>query len=189
VQLTILLMAFALVLPEDQQAAQQHLERGVALLHSNRFDDAIVEFQAGYALVPSPAFLFNLGLGYEAAKRKREALESYDKFIKAVEQDATGRPDLLESLETARRNANALRAAGSPLPAFPPVAMPRPPPLSPEPGGAITAPAPPRAEAPEKPSRLKWWLIGAGGLLAGAAATWFVVARKQCPGQYDIGCL
>ena len=188
-QLTILLIAFALVAPQDQQAAQQHLERGVALLHSNRFDEAIVEFQAGYALVPSPAFLFNLGLGYEAANRKREALESYDKFIKAVEQDSTDRPDLLESLETARRNANALRAAGSPLPAFPPAAIPRPPPLPEGLAGGITVPAPPRAEASEKPSRLKWWLIGAGGVLAGAAATWFVVARKQCPGRYDVGCL
>jgi tetratricopeptide (TPR) repeat protein len=199
VHLSILLLTLAMTAPDAVPSAgvsaEENLARGIALYEQHQFREAIVEFEAGYARVPSPTLLFNLALAYEATNRSQDALAAYQKFVAEEDKRVPPDPALAESVEYARGKIVALKgvlpAAAPPLPTLPtlpPGAKPKlvqtAPPLIPAQVDLATK------ETPDKPSRLKWWLVGAGGLVVAAAATWFVVSRNnRCPGRYDVGCL
>lgn len=56
---TFLLLALLTAAPDRVAEARKHAEAGRALYSVERFADAVIEFEAGYALVPKPLFLFN----------------------------------------------------------------------------------------------------------------------------------
>jgi hypothetical protein len=44
-----------------EAAAREHVRKAAEAFQAGRYDEALVEFEAGYAAVPRPAFLLNMG--------------------------------------------------------------------------------------------------------------------------------
>ncbi|HEX6838336.1 MAG TPA: tetratricopeptide repeat protein, partial [Polyangia bacterium] len=61
--------------------ARRHLQRGNTLYQQGRYDEAVAELQAGYALDPRPDFLYAIG----QAERKRgdcnAAIRYYQQYV------------------------------------------------------------------------------------------------------------
>lgn len=134
----------------------EHTDRAIALYQEQRFEEAIAEFQAAYALRQWPRLLFNIGQAHMRLGHAREALGYYEQYLR-VQPDPP--PEAKEELERAMAQARALLE-----PPRPPKPAPPPPQLLPPP----PRPAPP----PPRPSIARaWWLWTGVGLLAGAAVT------------------
>ncbi len=181
---TSLLLALSLASGTGLHSAAKALwERAGAAYAAGRYEEALEEFQAAYALQPLPELLFDAGQCDRMLGRWREALSSFRRFLKA-KPNASNRPIVEGRIAEAEAE---LRAAG---PAAPPAAGPPPRPTptadaprlaSPSPlftRPALAAPAPAlTAAAPGHRSAAPgWMLIGggaaalAGGLLFGQAA-------------------
>jgi tetratricopeptide (TPR) repeat protein len=142
------------------ELAREHLRRGTALYTLNHYDRAILEFEAGYAESPQPAFLFNLAQAHAKLGDKRLALDFYQKYLElgALPQDV---PLVKENIERLTRELDAEIA---PKPAPPPPPTPPPTVVAPPPAIEVTASKPP-AKANHS------WAIGVG-----IAATVAVIA-------------
>lgn len=98
--------------------------RGKALYESQRFDEAIAAFAAGYEAAPWPVFLFNIG---QARKQLGDcrAVFSFRRFLREVERLAPTDPARTAAeagIPVAQRNLAALQgpcAAAMRLPAHP----------------------------------------------------------------------
>lgn len=119
------LAAEALLGGDDQDAyarAEAARLRGKALYESQRFEDAIAAFTAGYDAAPWPVFLFNIG---QARKQLGDcrAVFSFRRFLREVERLAPtdpARTAAAAGVPVARRNLAALQgpcAAAMKLPA------------------------------------------------------------------------
>jgi tetratricopeptide (TPR) repeat protein len=81
--------------------ARAHFRKGMAQYVLNHYDEAIVEFEAGFAAEPLPAFLFNLAQSHARAGRKEKAIEFYRKYLEmgAPQQDVVMVQEAIERLE------------------------------------------------------------------------------------------
>lgn len=61
----------------------EHLGRGLRSYNEQRFNDAIKEFEAAYAIDPAPRLLINLGQAYRKVGRPRDALICYERFLQS----------------------------------------------------------------------------------------------------------
>ncbi len=69
--------------------ARKHFKQGEAYRQAKAYDLAIAEYEAAYALVPRPGFLFNIGLVHEEAGDARAAADHYRRYLEvAPESDA-----------------------------------------------------------------------------------------------------
>lgn len=66
---------------ETKQKAGAHFKQGEAYWKVKAYDRAIKEYEAAYALVPKPGFLFNIGLCHEELNDKVKALEHYQRYL------------------------------------------------------------------------------------------------------------
>lgn len=94
-------------------AIRKRMEDGLGLFVSGKTEQAIAEFEAGYAQHPYSAFLFNAGVCYEKLNRPAEALAKYEEYLKVDPQA----PDIAD----VERRVQRLRglAAGGGLEAAP----------------------------------------------------------------------
>jgi tetratricopeptide (TPR) repeat protein len=58
----------------DVDKIQEHFEKGVALYFEQKYDEAIQEFQKGYALYPDPIFLYNISTSHGKMGRMDQSL-------------------------------------------------------------------------------------------------------------------
>ncbi len=65
---------------DDVDEARKHYEAGRALYSVDRFNDAAVEFEAGFALAPKPLFLFNAA---QSLKRLAEVTHDRATMLRA----------------------------------------------------------------------------------------------------------
>jgi tetratricopeptide (TPR) repeat protein len=65
----------------DTAKASAHFDQGEAYWKVGAYDQAVAEYEAAYALVPKPGFLFNIGLCYEALGDKPRALEYFRRYL------------------------------------------------------------------------------------------------------------
>ena len=61
--------------------ARSHFDRGVALFDEGRFEPALIEFEAAYALVPSYRLLYNIGNVHAALGRAVDAAAAYERYL------------------------------------------------------------------------------------------------------------
>jgi hypothetical protein len=61
--------------------ARKHYQRAQAAYDEARYDDAIAEFKAAYALKPHPNVLFNLAQSYERMLEYAEAVRWFERFV------------------------------------------------------------------------------------------------------------
>ena len=64
--------------------AREHFARGVELIHEARWLDAITELQAARDIRVTPPVLFNLGLAQRAVGRNRDAITSFQEFLRLL---------------------------------------------------------------------------------------------------------
>ncbi len=80
--LLVLLVGSALAQsPEENEKALKHFEQAEAYMRVEAFAEAITEYEAAYATVAKPGFLFNIGLAHERNGNKTEAREHYRRYL------------------------------------------------------------------------------------------------------------
>lgn len=63
------------------EQASRHFDRGVELVQSGSYDQAVIEFERAYTLSGSPAVLYNLGMAYVAVERPVEACDALTRYL------------------------------------------------------------------------------------------------------------
>ncbi len=150
VALAILLLASARAIAagggEGREAAREHFNKGTTQYTLNHYEEAILEFEAGYAAEPEPAFLYNLAQAHAKLGHTRVAIDFYRKYLE-LGATAEDTPQVREIID---RLTHELEAPKLP----PPVVAPPPKPLAPP----IDVTTPP-------PSK-RTWAIGVGVAVA-----------------------
>ena len=159
----------------DVERARAHFEAGSGLYQLGRYDEAIREFSAGYALSHRPQFTLNIAQCYRMLGRYQDARDMIRRFLDEAPADAPERPSAVALLAETEAK---LRESGTPPPAppaeAPPAAAP-PAAAAPAPVLVAKAPSPP---APEQHShRAAYIALGVTGtvLVVGAAVVLGVV--------------
>jgi hypothetical protein len=140
--------------PRKAAAAKQHYDAGIALYRAQKYDEAIVEFEAGYALAPESHYLYNLGQACRLALKPDCALEYYRKYLEE-EPEAENRAAVEQRIAEVQHQLDARRAPPPP----PPPAAP-PPPSEPEPRAAPVRATPAAKEKPLTPYELGVYVRG-----------------------------
>ena len=193
--------------PGRAAEARRHFERGNALYQQGRYDEAVAELQAGYAIDPRPDFLYAIG----QAERKRgdckAAIRYYQQYVDTG-QSPQRTVAVLVQIDRCKQELAAgpvtppPKAPGataepsrpsSPPPSWSPPSSspvpsePAPPPAvaTPEPPAASTpspaAPAPRTAARDTQPVYKRWWLWTVVGVAAAGAAVGLGVGLTQHP--------
>jgi tetratricopeptide (TPR) repeat protein len=66
------------------QRARRHFRQGKRAFEAKRYSVALKEFEVGYAIVPRPGFLLNMG---HAARRMGDLRRARDYYLKYLESD------------------------------------------------------------------------------------------------------
>jgi tetratricopeptide (TPR) repeat protein len=66
---------------EAEAQARKRFTRGKQLYDEHRYREAAQEFEAGYAIVPKPGFLLNIGHSYRRAGEVEKARHYYELFL------------------------------------------------------------------------------------------------------------
>ncbi|MBI5500210.1 MAG: PEGA domain-containing protein [Deltaproteobacteria bacterium] len=67
--------------PEQQELARQHFEAGVPLAQASQWAEALVEFEASVAAMPTAVGLLNVGLCQRNLGRNLEAQLTFERFL------------------------------------------------------------------------------------------------------------
>jgi tetratricopeptide (TPR) repeat protein len=175
----LVLMTHAQADSSSVASARAHFERGKALYAAERYQDAIVEFQRGFELVPRPLFLLNMGHAHRKLGELRAARAMYQKYVDAVAPDDPDRAPVSELIGKLDE-----QIARQPLPP----SRPRPEEVEPAPRVAAAPPPPPRRPF----IRRHWWIIpvsvvALGGL--GLGLYFGLRGRDDGCSGYSYGCV
>src|SRR5262249_23229532 len=99
-----------------REEAKRHFEQGLRLYNVQSYDEAIVEFKAGYQIDPRPEFLYALGQAQRMNHQCRAAIVSYEAFLRTVpapRQEAAAR-DQIEACRAELAGAAATPGAAQP---------------------------------------------------------------------------
>lgn len=116
--------------PKEKQQAQEHIQKATEAHQAEKYDVALTELEAAYALDPQPDLLYAIGQVHVKLDQCEKAIESYEKFI------ATNPPEeptaaANEAIDTCKTQI----AAQTPPPAPEPTPQPPPPAPPPQPEG------------------------------------------------------
>jgi tetratricopeptide (TPR) repeat protein len=136
-----------------------------------RYQQAIGEFEAGFAIEPAPAFIFNLGQCHSRLGHKQEALELYRAYLgmHPREGDLDSVQKLIDGLERELHPAAPVALEPSPSPTPAPVAAAP---------AIVMTPLPP----PPSPRKRRAWLIPVGvaaGLLVAGVTVGLAIGLTQ----------
>jgi tetratricopeptide (TPR) repeat protein len=90
--------------------AKAHLDRGLSLYEAGRYDEAIAEFESGYALSPHPSFLYAMGQSARRQGNCRAAVGYYERWL-AVMAGSEQAPLVQLQVERCREKLAAEQAA------------------------------------------------------------------------------
>jgi tetratricopeptide (TPR) repeat protein len=76
--------ADAPVSADVEEKARQAFARGEKLYKSQKYAEAVTAFEEGYRIKPAPAFLFDLGMTYQAMGDSQKAIEKFRAYLKAT---------------------------------------------------------------------------------------------------------
>jgi len=93
---------------EEQPTAAEHearslFEAGRSAFTDGRFNEALAHFQRSYELSHRPELLFNIGVTLDRLRRDREALESFEAYLREV-PDAANRAEIEGRIQVIQRN-------------------------------------------------------------------------------------
>jgi hypothetical protein len=164
---------------EDRVAvARSHFVAGEAAFRAGNYEIALIEFQTGYALVPRPEFLLDLGNTLRKLNRLSAAREKYEAYLQAV-PDSPHAARVREVLDQLR--AQGVESPEAPRDTPPPTASPPTPTPTTAPTTTTTATATTTASRPERtPVYKRWWLWTiVGVVVAGGAVTAAVLLTRN----------
>jgi tetratricopeptide (TPR) repeat protein len=144
--------------PADEAIARSRFEQGRLAYDLGRFDEALDHFEAAYAAVPLPGFLFNLGQCHLQRGDAARAIFFYERYLELVPDahNADVTRGLLAEARLKQQQKQQQKQQG-PAAATPATA----------PTIDVTAPAPAAATPAEDDT--VWWVAG-GVATAGVAA-------------------
>ena len=153
------------------EQARAHVEAGNQHYAAGRYLEAIREFQAGYALVPRPNFLVNLGQAYRKLGDLNRAKESYVAYVRALPQNSALRDQALQVLAEIEVQLQEQKPS-----------TPSPPSVEARPDAPVITPAPaaddPARETAGKTNYLAMGVAGAGLALAGTGLVFQLRAKS-----------
>ncbi len=184
--LGVLISAVALAAEDDPlRRAQTHFRAGKTLYDLGKFNDAIREFAAGYALAPRPEFLINLAQAYRRAGQPEQSKEMFERYLDKAPRDARERPQVREMIAELELELSAKKAAAPkdrPVQDRPVVAV-----LVPAPKVDLVAPGP----EPSGSRHLAWIIPVALVVAAGVGLGVYAATRPApdaCAGAGALGC-
>jgi tetratricopeptide (TPR) repeat protein len=204
--------------PEASPEAGLAFQRGRAAYTAGAFEEAIAQFSTAFRLYPNVKVLFNLGLAHDKAGHKREALETFQRFDRELEdarpEDLAGVGDQIEGVRDRVKQLESELAdpAGNGPETLPTAVAPAPGRTeAPVPRGPANGPLAQRLKQPpetilQRPRSIplaeptvtaraarsawpRWWVVALGVAATAAVATAVVVwSNGRCPGRGDLGC-
>jgi tetratricopeptide (TPR) repeat protein len=173
---------------EAEASARAHIQKGAQALRAGRYDEAMTEFEAGYAAVPLPGFILNMGHVQRQAGNPERARDYYRRYLEldpgssqraAVEKTIAE----LDALLAAKRAGPLPATAAAPPSRRPNLAVPVAQDDSEEPEGLkVLPPKPIVTSSPAKPDEgafyTRWWFWGAVGAVVAASVVVFVLVRR-----------
>lgn len=198
---------------EGEQAARRHYAQGDAAFKAGRYDEALKEFEAGYAASRRPGFLLNMAHTERKLGHLREARALYKKYLlvdptsklrdetRAVideldsaladedraERDRQGRDVIGRGAADDAAVALAVPSSGgTAVPKAPPPPADRPTLLQQSAGPAMTEPEP---ESPPFYRRAWFWVAVGAIALTGAGAAIYLSRRPGAEPFHDSGTL
>jgi hypothetical protein len=157
---------------ERTALAKQHFATGLADYNLRAYASAITEFEQGYAILPLPLFLFNVGQAARQLGDASRAIASYRRYL--AEETNRDAPELSQAERYIEQLTPVVeRAAAAKVAEPPPV--------------AVAAPAPP--PPPKRSRRWLWITIGVVGavVVAGAVTAAVVLTRPAGPPSTTLG--
>lgn len=157
--------------------------RGEASFDRGRYEEALVDFAAAYAMTPLPGFLFNIAQCHRLLGHFREAADNYRRYLDEVPAAPNrAEAEALLAQVNAELARTAAPAAPSPTPTPPRERVAAPPRVEPEP----SPPRPPRSRRSggtfHRP--VAWVSIGAGIALA-VGSTLFALRLEDRQDAFD----
>jgi hypothetical protein len=92
--------------------AKAHFKQGTSYQQAGMLDDAIVEYEAAYALVPEADFLFNIAQCHRLKGDRPKALDYYRRYLEAA-PDGKGNAEAREHIVTLTRELREEEARAS----------------------------------------------------------------------------
>jgi tetratricopeptide (TPR) repeat protein len=92
---------------ENVATATRRYEAGMAHFNLEEWDQAIVDFEAGYRAKPVPEFLYNLGQAYRLSRRPEKAIGFYRRFLYTLPAEATNRAEVERQIATCEHDIAA----------------------------------------------------------------------------------
>ena len=176
--------------PRAEARAREHIQKGAAALRAGHYDEAMTEFEAGYAAVPLPGFILNMG---HVQRQAGNLAKAYDYYRHYLELDPKS-SQRAEVEKTMAEIDGKLAGKASSRPA-PPATSPPPPNLAlpaaqddrEEPAAlkalpakpvVTSSPAPAPAPTDDEPFYTRWWFWGTvGAVVAAGVVTFLLVGR------------
>ncbi len=107
--LVLVLLGTTMAIAAPDPKAEAHYRQGKVFLDSKQWDQAIVEFEAAYAIDKVPSHLFNIAKAYEAKGDLDKTIEYYQKYIDA-EPRSPHATEVRTSIATATQAREVVRA-------------------------------------------------------------------------------
>lgn len=159
-----------------------HIDKATKAHAEGKFDVALDELKAAYALEPKPELLFAIAQVYVKLDNCTEAIDHYEKFL-ATTKDAQSKQVVTQAIEACKTKLAAAKPAPEPTPE--PTATPEPEPMRPPP--KPQAPQPPPASKPAPPTHHSPWYKDPLGdaLVAGGVATGVIALVMRSGAQRE----
>jgi tetratricopeptide (TPR) repeat protein len=126
--LAIALIALPLVAnagPKDKAEAQKHIDKATAAHQAGKYDVALTELEAAYALDPQPDLLYAIGQVHVKLGKCDDAVASYEKFL-ATNPPADAASSAHEAIDACKAQQPPPPPPPEPTPPPKPVAAPPP---------------------------------------------------------------
>jgi tetratricopeptide (TPR) repeat protein len=180
--------------PDPGQAelkARDLYAQGEAAFKAGRYDDALAEFEAGFAAVPRAGFVLNIGHVYRKIGKLRNARSAYKKYL-LMEPDSKFRDNVLAVIAEIDSALAEEDRAESPVESPAPIAL-APPPTAPAPALLAVSPAI-QARGPDTARsaplyRRAWFWVAVGAVVVSAGAGIYLWRRPADVGYQSSGSL
>src|SRR5450432_2667666 len=176
---------------EAELKARDLYAQGEAAFKAGRYDDALTEFEAGFAAVPRAGFVLNIGHVYRKIGKLRNARSAYKKYL-LMEPDSKFRDNVLAVIAEIDSALAEEDRAESPVESPAPIAL-APPPTAPAPALLAVSPAI-QARGPDTARsaplyRRAWFWVAVGAVVVSAGAGIYLWRRPADVGYQSSGSL
>jgi tetratricopeptide (TPR) repeat protein len=172
--------------PRHEARAREHIQKGTEALRARRYDDAMTEFEAGYAAVPLPGFILKMGHVQREAGNLERARDYYRRYLE-LDPRSSQRADVEKTIAEIDAvlpgKASSRPGPRATPPPRPNLALPTAQDDREEPAGlkalpsktvVTSSPAP----TDEQAFYTRWWFWGAVGAVAAAGVVAFILVGR-----------